>query len=258
MRHVRPAVLLFGFVALTLPLMPVQQTLLWFWPKMAERLPHWYHRRVARLLNIRINVSGPRPQKGPAFVISNHVSWLDIVVLSAIAPVSFVAKQEVARWPFFGLLARLQRTVFVDRDRRHNTGKERDTISARLKESGMIVLFPEGTSGDGRSVLRFRSSYFGAVHDPDIPVVPVTLAYTQSWGLPLTPRDLPRYAWYGDMDLPAHLWNAVAQGPLTVEVIFHPAETLSHAKARKALAAHAEKTVREGLVAALHGRGKKV
>jgi 1-acyl-sn-glycerol-3-phosphate acyltransferase len=257
MKHGRPTLLLLGFVALTLPLMPVQQLLLWCWPSLADRFPHWYHRRVAWLLGIRINVSGPRPKQGPAFVVSNHVSWLDIIVLSAVAPVSFVAKQEVSRWPFFGTLAKLQRTVFVDRDRRHNTGKERDTISDRLKEGGMIVLFPEGTSGDGRSVLPFRSSYFGAVHDPEIPVIPVTLAYTQSWGLPLTPRELPYYAWYGDMDLPPHLWNAVAEGPLTVEVIFHPAETLHHAKARKTLSAHAEKTIREGLVTALHGRGKR-
>lgn len=257
MRHLRASMLLLAFLGLTLPLMPLQQLLLWFSPKMAERLPHWYHRSVAWLLGIDIQVSGPRPVNGPAFVIANHVSWLDIIVLSAVAPVSFVAKQEVARWPFFGTLARLQRTVFVDRDRRHSTGKERDSISDRLKEGGMIVLFPEGTSGDGRSILPFRSSYFGAVHDPEIPVIPVTLAYTESWGLPLTPRELPRYAWYGDMDLPPHLWNAVAEGPLTVEVIFHPAETLHHAKARKTLSAHAEGTIRGGLVAALHGRGKR-
>ncbi|NMD08416.1 MAG: 1-acyl-sn-glycerol-3-phosphate acyltransferase [Phyllobacteriaceae bacterium] len=257
MRHLRASMLLLAFLGLTLPLMPLQQLLLWFSPKMAERLPHWYHRSVARLLGIDIQVSGPRPVNGPAFVIANHVSWLDIIVLSAVAPVSFVAKQEVARWPFFGTLARLQRTVFVDRDRRHSTGKERDSISDRLKEGGMIVLFPEGTSGDGRSILPFRSSYFGAVHDPEIPVIPVTLAYTESWGLPLTPRELPRYAWYGDMDLPPHLWNAVAEGPLTVEVIFHAAETLHHAKARKTLSAHAEGTIRGGLVAALHGRGKR-
>ncbi len=256
MKHLRPTFVLLAFAGFTLPLMAVQQVLLWLWPAMAEHLPHWYHRALARLLGIEINVHGPRPGKGPAFVIANHVSWLDIIVLSSVAPVSFVAKQEISRWPFFGTLARLQRTVFVDRDRRHSTGTERDTISDRLKEGGMIALFPEGTSGDGRSVLPFRSSYFGAVHDPEIPVVPVTLAYTKSWGLPLTPRELPRYAWYGDMDLPPHLWNAIAEGPLSVEVIFHPAETLAHAKARKELSAATEKTIRAGLVTALHGGDK--
>jgi 1-acyl-sn-glycerol-3-phosphate acyltransferase len=256
MRHVRPAVLLLAFALFTLPLMPLQQLLLWLAPAAAARLPHWYHRHVARLLGVKLRVAGERPAKGPAFIVANHVSWLDIIVLSAAAPVSFVAKKEVSKWPFFGTLARLQRTVFVDRERRHNTGRERDEISDRLKEGGMIVLFPEGTSHTGRSVLPFRSSYFAAVHDPDIPVIPVTLAYSERWGLPLTTREVPRYAWYGDMDLPPHLWNAMSEGPLTVDIIFHAPETMAHAKDRKRLAAHAERTIRHGLVDALHGTRK--
>lgn len=253
MRHVRPLLLLPGFALLTLPLMPVQQVLLWAWPAMAKRLPHWYHRKVARLLGINVIVKGERPGNGAAFIVANHVSWLDIIVLSAAAPVSFVAKREVAKWPLFGRLAKLQRTVFVDRDRRHTTGRERDEISERLKAGERIVLFPEGTSHTGLAVLPFRSSYFAAVHDPEIPVIPVTLAYKRRWGLPLLQREVASYAWYGDMDLPPHLWNAVAEGPLDVEVIFHAAETLSHAKDRKRLAAHAERTIREGLAHALHG-----
>lgn len=254
MRHLRPLLLLIGFALLTLPLMPVQQLLLWAWPQMAARLPHWYHRQAARLLGINIIIKGERPAPGAAFIVSNHVSWLDIIVLSAAAPVSFVAKREVAKWPFFGSLARLQRTVFVDRERRHTTGRERDEISERLKAGEKIVLFPEGTSHTGLAVLPFRSSYFAAVHDPQIPVIPLTLAYTRRWGMPFLQREVAAYAWYGDMDLAPHLWNALAEGPLDVEVIFHGAETLAHAKDRKRLAAHAENTVRAGLVHALHGR----
>jgi len=256
MKHIRPTVLLFFFVVITLPLMPLQQVFVWLWPAMAQRLPHFYHWLMAKVLGFEVVVSGAVPKRGPAFLVPNHVSWIDIIVLSAVAPVSFVAKSEIGRWPFFGSLARLQRTVFVERERRHTTGVERDTISSRLKEGGMIVLFPEGTSHDGRNVLPFRSSYFAAVHDPDIPVVPVTLAYTESWGLPMTPRELPRYAWYADMDLAPHLWNALIEGPLTIEVIFHEPLQLEHAKARKNLASDAERVVRAGLVAALHGRSK--
>jgi 1-acyl-sn-glycerol-3-phosphate acyltransferase len=254
MRHVRPAFLLFAFVAVTLPLMPLQQLFVWLWPAMAEKFPHYYHRLLARILGIRVTVSGPRPIHGAAFIVSNHVSWIDIIVLSVALPVSFVAKNEIGRWPFFGALARLQRTVFVDRSRRHNTGDEADAISMSLKQGAKVVLFAEGTSSNGRAVLPFRTSYFAAVHDPAIPVVPVTLAYRTSWGLPISPHQMPRYAWYGDMDLPPHLWNALAEGPLGVDVIFHPAETLAHAKLRKHLAAHAENTIRHSLVAALNGR----
>jgi lyso-ornithine lipid O-acyltransferase len=258
MRHVRPAILLVAFAAITLPLMPVQQCFVWFWPRMAERFPHVFHSLIAKVLGFEVVVKGPRPAEGAAFIVSNHVSWIDIIALSAALPVSFVAKSEISRWPLFGSLARLQRTVFVDRNRRHTTGAERDTISARLKQGGKIVLFPEGTSHTGRQILPFRSSYFAAVENPAIPIVPVTLVYAKSWGLPMLPVELPRYAWYGDMDLAPHLWNALAQGPLTVEVIFHEAETLEHAKARKALAAVTEATVRDTLVASLHGRAKRV
>jgi lyso-ornithine lipid O-acyltransferase len=257
MKHLRPALLLLAFATITLPLMPVQQVFVWFWPAMATRLPHLYHRIMARVLGIDVQVSGLVPKSGPAFLVANHVSWIDIIVLSAVAPVSFVAKSEISRWPFFGSLARLQRTVFVERERRHSTGQERDTISARLKDGGMIVLFPEGTSHTGKSLLPFRSSYFAAVHDAGIPVVPVTLAYTKSWGLPMTPRERPRYAWYADMDLAPHLWNAMVEGPLTIEVVFHEALRLEHPKARKALAAEAERIVGHGLLAALHGTGKR-
>jgi lyso-ornithine lipid O-acyltransferase len=256
MKHLRPCLILIVFAALTLPLMPAQQFFVWFWPAMAQRFPHYYHRVMARLLGFQVIVRGEVPQGGPAFLVPNHVSWIDIIVLSAVVPVSFVAKSEINRWPFFGSLARLQRTVFVERDRRHTTGKERDSISSRLKEGGIIVLFPEGTSHNGRTVLPFRSSYFAAVHDPAIPVVPVTLAYTRSWGLPMTPRESPQYAWYADMDLAPHLWNALGAGPLTIEVVFHAPLRLDHAKARKALAAQAELVVKTELLATLHGRQK--
>ena len=113
--------------------MPLQQLFVWFWPGMARRFPMHYHRLICGLLGIRLRVIGQPPRQGPVLIASNHVSWLDIVVLSAVAPLSFIAKREVGRWPFFGSLARLQRTVFVDRDRRHATGNARDEMRERLQ-----------------------------------------------------------------------------------------------------------------------------
>ena len=132
MSRIRPWVVLAMFVMLTLPLMPLQQLFLWFSPRMARAFPMHYHRLLCRLLGVKVEVFGRVPQHGPLLIASNHVSWLDIVVLSAIAPVSFVAKKEVAGWPLFGCLARLQRTVFVDRDRRHATGTSRNEMRERL------------------------------------------------------------------------------------------------------------------------------
>lgn len=256
MSRLRPALILLAFAGLTVPLMPLQQLFVWFWPGMARDFPMRYHRMVARLLGVRITVVGTPSTGGPTLVASNHVSWLDIVVLSAVAPVSFVAKREVGGWPFFGALARLQRTVFVDRDRRHATGNSRDEMQERLRAGDTLVLFPEGTSSDGMGVLPFKSSFFGAAALPGVLVQPWTVAYSGHRNLPMTRRLMPLYAWYGDMDLPPHLWQALAAGPIEVTVICHPPLSLSGEMNRKALSSHAESLVRRGLTATLHGKAR--
>ena len=91
----RSFVLLTVFAAVTLTLMPLQQLFVWFWPGMARRFPMHYHRMICGLLGIRLRVIGQPPRQGPVLIASNHVSWIDILVLSAIAPLSFIAKREV-------------------------------------------------------------------------------------------------------------------------------------------------------------------
>lgn len=256
MIRLRPTLVLLAFALVTLPLMPVQQVFVWVWPAMARRFPMHYHRIVCRILGIRVKVIGAPTVTGPTLIASNHVSWLDIVVLSAVAPLSFIAKREVGGWPFFGSLARLQRTVFVHRDRRHATGNSRDEMHQRLKSGDILVLFPEGTSSDGHRVLPFKSAFFGAAEYPGVVVQPVTLAYSGHRNLPMNRRLRPSYAWYGDMDLPPHLWEALSTGPIEVTVICHEPLSLSGELTRKHLAAHAESLVRQGLTLALHDPAK--
>ena len=252
MSRLRPWIILALFAGLTVPLMPLQQLFIWLWPGMARRFPMHYHRLVCRLLGIGLEVKGRAPEEGPLLIVSNHVSWIDIMVLSAVAPLSFVAKREVARWPFFGTLARLQRTVFVDRDRRHATGNSRNEMKERLLAGDILVLFPEGTSSDGRRVLPFKSSFFGAADTEGVLVQPVSLAYRGHRNLPMNRRLMPAYAWYGDMDLAPHLMEALASGPIEVTIVCHPPLSLSGEMNRKALARHAEAEVRRGLTLALH------
>jgi 1-acyl-sn-glycerol-3-phosphate acyltransferase len=252
MSRLRPALVLAAFAFVTLPLMPLQQLFLWFWPEMARRFPMHYHRLVLKILGIRLRVLGEPAPDGPLLIASNHVSWMDIPVLSAVMPLSFVAKREVNGWPFFGSLARLQRTVFVDRDRRHATGGAREEMQARLKSGDRLVLFPEGTSSDGARVLPFKSAFFGAAELEGVLIQPVTLAYNGHRNLPMTRRLRPFYAWYGAMDLPPHLWGAIAMGPIEVTVICHKPLSLSGEMDRKSLARHAESLVRHGLALALH------
>jgi 1-acyl-sn-glycerol-3-phosphate acyltransferase len=254
MRAIRATVRLSAFAGLTLALMPVQQVLLWIAPPLAKRLPHRYHRLVCRILGVKLRIVGTLPRRGPALIVSNHVSWLDIPVLSAVAPVSFVAKREVGTWPFFGTLARLQRTVFVDRDRRHRTGASAGELAARLAEGDMVVLFPEGTSSDGSGVLPFKSAFFAGAEAAGTPVIPVAVAYAGFRNLPMGRRLRPSYAWYGGMDLPPHLWQALATGPIEVTLVCHAPLAAENGVTRKDLARTAETAIRRSLARALHGR----
>lgn len=209
-------------------------------PPLTRKLPVPFHRGICRILGINVVMRGPLPPEG-ALLVGNHVSWLDIPVLGSVMPLSFIAKSEVAGWPAFGTLARLQRTVFVNRARRTATGEATDTISTRLKDGDRMVLFAEGTTSDGQRVLPFRSALIGAAHDDDsnAPVVPFAIHYLRRGGLPLTRRDMPELAWYGDMDLMPHLRDLLRGGPIDVAVTFGPVMPADNTD-RKSIARAAE------------------
>jgi 1-acyl-sn-glycerol-3-phosphate acyltransferase len=252
-----------AFAALTLPLMPVQGLLLRVSRRHARTFPHWYHRRVCRLLGVRLHVEGEVAQGRPVLLIANHTSWLDIPVLSALAPLSFVAKKEVGTWPFISGLARLQRTVFVDRTRRTAVGETKNEIIERLKEGDAIVLFAEGTSSDGNRVLPFKTSLFAAAKpsrrndgsEPAAFVQTVAVVYTHVHGLPLARAERTLVGWYGDMDMASHAWQLLKVGPLDVSIRIGPPVPLEEFEDRKALARHSEAEVREAVVRILRGRG---
>jgi lyso-ornithine lipid O-acyltransferase len=187
---------------------------------------------------------------------ANHISYLDITVFGSLIAGSFVAKTEVAGWPLFGWLARLQRSVFINRQVR-SAAEHRDTIAARLAANEALILFPEGTSGDGNRVLPFKSALFSvANHRATGPVTvqPVSIAYTRLDGMPIGRRLRPLFAWYGSMALAPHLWKVLGLGTVEVVVQFHPPTTLAECGSRKALARYCEELVAGGLASALSGR----
>ncbi|MGZ8324633.1 MAG: lysophospholipid acyltransferase family protein, partial [Rhodoplanes sp.] len=154
-----------GIVTAIAILLPLQVIAVRFAMPMQRRIPMVFHRLVCALLGVRVTVIGaPSPQR-PLLIVSNHVSWIDISVITALAPVVFVAKREVASWPLFGLFAKLQRSVFVDRTRRHKTPEVNTEIARRLADGDPVVLFGEGTSSDGNRVLPFRTALIGAARD---------------------------------------------------------------------------------------------
>jgi len=246
-----------AYCALTFSLMPVQAALLLVRSPLAARLPPFYHRLVCRILGIAIERRGVPSPTRPTLFVANHTSYLDIEILGAAIPGSFVSKADVDGWPLFGWLARLQRTVFIDRKRRSVT-RQRDALSARLRAGDQLILFPEGTSGDGQRLLPFKSALFAAVTESngaaDIAVQPVSVAYLRLDGMPLGRSYRPLFAWYGDMDLAPHLWTVLGLGRLGVGVTFHPAVRAADFPSRKALADHCAAVIAAGLAAALCGR----
>lgn len=256
-RNIRAAARMSLYLLFTVALIPVQALAVWRrWP-LCESLPVFYHSVCCRLWGITVVLRGELAKDRPLLLVSNHTSYLDIPVLSTVAGLSFVAKSEVAGWPFFGLLAKLQRTVFVDR-RRSNTARQRDAIGDRLTEGSRLVLFAEGTSSDGNRVLPFKSALLSVAErgDPDEPLTlqPMSIAYTHLNGIPIGHALRPCYAWYGDMDLGGHLWTFAGLGQTRVEVrLMAPVKANAYAS-RRELTRHLHAEVERGFVLSLTGR----
>ena len=247
-----------AYIALTVAMMPAQAFALWVSPAgLATRLPGLYHRIAVSILGIKVDVSGVRSDRRPTLYLVNHISYLDIEVLSSILIASFIAKAEISRWPFFGWLAKLQRTVFIDRKAR-SLSEQRETISRRLLTGDDLILFPEGTSGDGNRVLPFKSALLSiaelSIDGTPLTVQPVSLAYTSLNGIPVGRDWRPHFAWYGDMELVPHLWEMLGFGRLSARVHFHAPVRLSDFASRKALSEHCRSVIAAGVSAANTGR----
>jgi 1-acyl-sn-glycerol-3-phosphate acyltransferase len=244
------------YLAWTVLLMPVQAIGLALRQPWTATLPRFYHRWCCRIIGLRVRRLGHPTQARPVLFAVNHISYLDITVLSSLLPVSFIAKREVKKWPLFGWLARLQRSVFIDRQVR-STREQRDSIAARLAAKEALILFPEGTSGNGNRVLPFKSALFSVADHAaagEVMVQPVSIAYTRLDGLPIGRPLRPLFAWYGAMSMAPHLWTMIGLGTVEVVVEFHRPTTLAECGSRKMLARYCEERVAAGLASALSGR----
>jgi 1-acyl-sn-glycerol-3-phosphate acyltransferase len=251
---------------LFLVLLPFQAAGILLNNRLQRDVPNLFHRVACALIGVRITQVGERAQDGPLLILSNHASWLDISVLGAIAPVVFVAKSEVANWPVFGWLAKLQRTVFIERERRHKTGEATRTMANRLLGGDAVVLFPEGTSSDGIRILPFRSALIGAVHHAigdaahhdRVIVQPVSLAYVRYGGVPLGRALRDKVAWYGEADLVPHLLNVLAAGAVDITVSWGEPVSYGMSADRKQIARDAETSVRRMTARALRAPSQPV
>lgn len=181
-------------------------------PARAAWLHRWCGKALARL-HVNLQVSGPVPPGG--LIVSNHLSYLDIMVFSAIAPCVFVSKREVRGWPLFGRLATLAGTVYVDRARASDTPRVNDELAATLTQGVRAVLFPEGTSSDGRQVLPFRSPLLEAAVATESPVTAAYLEYAAS------DSDVGQdVCYWGDMTFVPHLFRLLSKRNVQARVRF--------------------------------------
>ncbi|HEY2468063.1 MAG TPA: lysophospholipid acyltransferase family protein [Terracidiphilus sp.] len=219
-RLIRRAVAL-GFSLIT--------SILRFWlmrlggPRTLERRAGWVQEtcvRVLRSMDVRCDVEGQIPAHG--LVVANHLSYLDIVVLSAVMPCFFVAKAEVGRWPYFGKAARVGGTLFLDRSSVASAEKVSGMIRERLNLPIPVLLFPEGTSTDG-TMRRFHGRLFEPAIRAEAPVTAVSIRYVTSDGTP--EREL---CWFGDASFGPHLLETLRMPAFRAELHFGGPRVYAH------------------------------
>jgi lyso-ornithine lipid O-acyltransferase len=203
-----------------------------FCPKAARRAVRalWLQRtgrHVGRIFQLEIQANGTIPARG--LLVCNHVSYVDILVLVSLAPAVFVAKREVKSWPVMGMLAQMGGTLFIDRQRRIHVGEINDDIQAALDDGALVIVFPEGTSSDGRDVLPFKSSLLEPATQQNHPLTVGRMRYTLADG-----GNDEAVAYWGDAVFFTHLLELLSRDKVRATVRFAP--VTNHGSDRKELA----------------------
>ena len=221
-------------------------------------IPRHWHKVVLWALGIKVTVHGRMADRRPLMIASNHISWTDIMVLGSIADVCFISKSELAGWPIFGSLARLQRTVFIERDKKRKSGQQAGELAKRLAAGDAMVLFAEGSTSDGNLILPFKSTLFGAAEmairagaSDKVFVQPVAITYLRVHGMPMGRQHRTLAAWIGDADLVPHLGTLLREGAIDVDVHFGEPIEFTAASDRKVVTRAMEDSVRRMVATAL-------
>ncbi|QPC86509.1 1-acyl-sn-glycerol-3-phosphate acyltransferase [Mesorhizobium sp. NBSH29] len=228
-------------------------------------LPRLWHRIAVRVFGLRINVTGEISLHRPLLLAANHISWTDIMVLGSLGEVAYIAKSDVAGWPIFGTFARMQRTIFVERHRRGKSSDQAVEVADRLAGDDIIVLFAEGSTGDGNHILPFKSTLFGAARmvagadeAKTVLIQPVAIAYTRLQGMPMGRQHRGVASWVGDAELVPHLVSLLRERAIDVDVAFGPVIEFTAGSDRKHVTRQAESAVRAMLQDALRHRQRAV
>ncbi len=190
---------------------------------------------LRKILGIKLNISGYPIQERTLF-ISNHISYLDIIILGANTNAIFVAKSEIKSWPLINKLCSIGKTIFVERNNRRSVKDQMLLIKKKMIDGFNVILFPEGTSSDGLKVLKFKSSLFALVDYEELKfynIQPISISYNKLDGVPLDKSYRPFLAWFGAMDLFSHVWKFLGLGISEVNIHFHETRKFSSFLSRK-------------------------
>lgn len=236
------------FIITTLIMIVVHQAYYLF-TKDFMTIAKWYHGFCLKLFGIRVKIIGQRPEKDKQYLfLSNHLSHMDIIVLGSILDTVFVSKDDVAKWPIFGLLAKLQKTVFIARTKA-GLQNAKTMIEERTKIGQSLVLFPEGTSTRGNGVYPFKSSLISVFENiENKPIVqPIVIKHVRLNGQDVTTNDQrDTYAWHieDDLAIHEHLWRMAQQPSFVIEVHFLETLSLEDFEDRKVFTANIEQKIR--------------
>ena len=184
-----------------------------------DRVMHWWARASLSVLRVRVQQRGPVP-RGGCLLVGNHLSYLDVLVLASIRPLSFLAKSEVARWPVLGVMARIAGVRFIVRADRRDLPRVAAELAAELAAGHGVTFFPEGTSSDGAQVLPFRPALLASAAAEQRPVHWVALGYATPAGSPPAAQSV---CWWGDMTFLPHLAGLLRLPSVLATVDFGPA-----------------------------------
>jgi 1-acyl-sn-glycerol-3-phosphate acyltransferase len=185
---------------------------------------HIFNKILVWVLGIRVKLSkeaGDLRGKGIFFVI-NHLSYIDGIVASSIFPFVFIGKAELKTWPLLGIMIQLSETVFVDRVNILNIKYELQKAAFLLNSNVNVILFPEGTSGDGKAAVPFKSSFFAAPLQSGRKIVPLTIKYKKINNLDINDYNKDLAYWYGDMEFFSHFIGVLGLRSIEVELKVNP------------------------------------
>lgn len=182
------------------------------------RVQVWASEMLARL-GVRLVVHGTPPATGPVLLVSNHISWLDIVVLHAARHCRFVSKSDVQGWPLVGRLATGAGTLYVERRSRRDAMRVVHAMAQALRDGDILAIFPEGTTGDGDVLLPFHANLLQAAISTNVPVQPVALRFVDAQG-----RISQAASYIGDESLVGSLWRTLRTPGVVAHVRFGAAQ----------------------------------